>query len=53
MLRGTNVGCVIYTKKYLKANEESWKLKYFTMQKYDLQKNPQKQTKILQDVITL
>jgi hypothetical protein len=25
-------------KKYLKAKEESWKLKYFTMQKYNLQK---------------
>jgi hypothetical protein len=28
---------------YLKAKEEElWKLKYFTMQKYNLQKNPQK-----------
>jgi hypothetical protein len=25
-------------KKYLKAKEEVWKLKYFTMQKYNLQK---------------
>jgi len=25
-------------KKYLKAKEESWKLKYFTMQKYIPQK---------------
>jgi hypothetical protein len=25
-------------KKYLKAKEELWKLKYFTMQKYYLQK---------------
>jgi len=24
--------------KYLKAKEELWKLKYFTMQKYNLQK---------------
>jgi hypothetical protein len=33
-------------KKYLKAKEESWKLKYFTMQKYiNLQKNPLKETK--------
>ncbi len=39
-------------KKYLKAKEESWKLKYFTMQKYNLQKNPLKETKILQDIIT-
>jgi hypothetical protein len=41
----------IYTKKYLKAKEELWKLKYFTMQKYNLQKNPLKETKILQEII--
>jgi len=29
-------------KKYLKAKEELWKLKYFTMQKYNLQKIPPK-----------
>jgi len=40
-------------KKYLKAKEELWKPKYFTMQKYNLQKNPLKETKILQDIITL
>jgi hypothetical protein len=28
----------IYIKKYLKAKEEWQKLKYFTMQKYNLQK---------------
>jgi len=28
----------IYMKKYLKAKEELWKLKYFTMQKCNLQK---------------
>ncbi len=34
-------GPTIYIKKYLKAKEESWKFKYFTMQKYNLQKkNP-------------
>jgi hypothetical protein len=40
----------IYTKKYLKAKEEElWKLKYFTMQKYTKpSKNPLKETKILQ-----
>jgi hypothetical protein len=43
----------IYIKKYLKAKEELWKLKYFTMQKYNLQKVPLKETKILQDIITL
>ncbi len=57
-----NKGCVtlyglaIYIKKLsnLKAKEEElWKLKYFTMQKYiNLQrKNPLKETKILQDII--
>jgi hypothetical protein len=40
-------------KSYLKAKEELRKLKYFTMQKYNLQKNPLKETKILQDIITL
>ncbi len=41
-------------KKYLKAKEELWKLKYFTMQKYNLQKSPLKETKIVQDyIITL
>jgi hypothetical protein len=28
----------IYNKKYLKAKEDLWKIKYFTMQKYNLQK---------------
>jgi hypothetical protein len=37
----------------LKAKEELWKFKYFTMQKYNLQKNPLKETKILLDIITL
>jgi hypothetical protein len=31
-------GLAIYIKKYLKAKEELWKLKYCTMQKYNLQK---------------
>jgi hypothetical protein len=30
----THCGLAIYLKKYLKAKEELWKLKYFTMQKY-------------------
>jgi hypothetical protein len=34
-------GLAIYIKMYLKkAKEELWKLKYFTMQKYNLQNNP-------------
>jgi hypothetical protein len=52
-----NKGCVaqcefaIYIKKYLEAKEQLWKFKYFTMQKYNtLQKNPLKETKILQDI---
>jgi hypothetical protein len=33
-------GLAIHIKKHLKAKkEELWKLKYFTMQKYNLQKN--------------
>jgi hypothetical protein len=31
-------GLAIYIKKYHKAKEELWKLKYFTMQKHNLQK---------------
>jgi hypothetical protein len=37
-------GLAIYIKKYLNTKEELWKLKYFTMQKYNLQKNPLKET---------
>jgi hypothetical protein len=40
-------------KLYLKAKEELWKLKYFTMQKHNLKINPLKETKILQDIITV
>jgi len=35
-------GLAIYIKKYLKAKEESWKLKYFNMRKYNLQKKSSK-----------
>jgi hypothetical protein len=35
-------------KRYVKAKEELWKFKYFTMQRYNLQKNPQKETKSFQ-----
>jgi hypothetical protein len=38
-------------KTNLTTKEELWKLKYFTMQKYSLQKNPLKETKILQDIL--
>jgi hypothetical protein len=31
-------GLAIFIEKYLKAKEELWKLKYFTMQRYNLQK---------------
>jgi hypothetical protein len=34
----SHCGLAIYIKKYLKAKEELWKLKYITMQKYNLQK---------------
>jgi hypothetical protein len=54
-----NKGCVtlwpchLHIKRYLEAKEELWKLKYFILQKYNLQNNPLKETKILQDIITL
>jgi hypothetical protein len=32
------VAFAIYIKTFIKAKEELWKLKHFTMQKYNLQK---------------
>jgi hypothetical protein len=49
----SHCGLAIYSKKHLKSKEEWWKFKHFTRQKYKLQKNPLKETKILQDIITL
>jgi hypothetical protein len=50
----SHCGFTNYIKKYFKAKEELWKFKYFTMQKYNLQKNPLiYESKILQDIITL
>jgi hypothetical protein len=41
----TIYGLAIYIiKKDLKAKEELWQLKYFTMPKYNLQKIPLKET---------
>jgi hypothetical protein len=37
----------------IRQKEDLWKFKYFTMQKYNLQKNPFKETKILKNIITL
>jgi hypothetical protein len=34
--------CLTLATQYLKAKEELWKFKYFTMQKYNLQKNSSK-----------
>jgi hypothetical protein len=34
----SHCGLAIYIKKYLQAKEELQKFKYFTMQKYNLQK---------------
>jgi len=49
----SHYGLAIYIKKHLKTKEEElWKLKYFTMQKYGLPKIPLIETKILQDIIT-
>jgi hypothetical protein len=41
----SHCGLAIYIKSYLKAKEEFWKLKYFTMQKYNLQKTLEKEPK--------
>jgi hypothetical protein len=43
MTRGVSrYGLANYIKKFLKAKEELWKLKYFTMQKYNLKKKSSK-----------
>jgi hypothetical protein len=44
----SHCGLAIYIEND-KVKEELWKLKYFTMQKH----NPLKETKILQNIITL
>ncbi len=49
----SHCGLAIHIKNYLKAKEESWKLKYFYMQNIIKSKNPLKETKILQDILTL
>jgi hypothetical protein len=49
----SHCGLAICNKKYLNAKEELVKLKYFIMQKFKFSKNPLKETKILQDIITL
>ncbi len=51
----SHYGLAICIKKYLKAKEELWKLKYFIIAKIYLKssKNPLKETKILQDIIIL
>jgi len=40
-------GLAIYIQKYLKPKQDLWKLKYFTMQKYNLQKILYKKPKCL------
>jgi hypothetical protein len=51
--KGSHHGLAIYIQKYLKAQQELWNLKYFTMQKIYSSKTPLKETKILQCIITL
>jgi len=41
------VGSHCEIEMYLKAKAKLWKLKYFTMQKYNLQNDPRKEAKIL------
>ncbi len=43
----------IYITNHLNAKEELQKFQYFTMLKYNLQKKSSKETKCLQDIITL
>jgi hypothetical protein len=49
----SHCGLAIYIKIYIKRKEDIWGFKYFTMQKYNLQNNPLKQTKIFQNIIIL
>jgi hypothetical protein len=44
----SHCGLAIYIKKYPKAKEELWKLKYFAIQKFS-----KRNQKIFQDIITL
>jgi len=46
-----NVALPFTLKSIWRQKKELWKLKYFTMQKYNPQKNPLKETKIFQDII--
>jgi hypothetical protein len=41
----SHCGLAIYIKWYLKAKEGFWTLKYFTMQKHNLQKTLKKKPK--------
>jgi hypothetical protein len=49
----SHFGLAISVKKYLRAKKELRKLKYFTIQKYNLQKKSSKKETnlILQDII--
>jgi len=38
----SHYGLAIYIKMYLKAKEELWKLKYFTMQNITFKKSPKR-----------
>jgi hypothetical protein len=49
----SHCGLAIYIKKYLKAKEELWKLKYISPCKNIIfKKNPLKETKIVHNSIT-
>jgi hypothetical protein len=50
----SHCGLTIYIKNILRQKEEFWKFKYWTMQKYNLQKIPLiLKKKVLQDIISL
>jgi hypothetical protein len=47
-------GLAIFIEKYLDAKEELWKFKHISQcRNIIFKKNPLKETKILQDIITL
>jgi hypothetical protein len=49
----SHCGLAIYIKTSLKAKKELWKHQIFTVQKYNIQKKTLKETKMLQDIMTL
>jgi hypothetical protein len=50
----SHFGLAIYIKKYLKGKRRIMEIQiFYHAKKYNLQRNPLRETKILQDIITL